>query len=166
LVWEQVFQKHISTISCLRFTWRDLHGGLYGFMTSRLCKTKSIKRQIFSPSYAAMQCNATQCTSQPEWKASFATPMGHFINAIAPPLPVNWFWCPLVTDRNRNSHFRPKPNIRQLKTTKYSVSAEYTALLFTFGQKSMIYYIHAAKFVKFGQHLTMVSLFPDLSIFT
>jgi hypothetical protein len=72
----------------------------------------------------------------------------------------------LVSVRNRNSHFWPKPNIRQQKTTEYSVSAEYWALLITFGRKSMIYYINTAKFVKFGQNLTMVSIFPDLSIIT
>jgi predicted subunit of tRNA(5-methylaminomethyl-2-thiouridylate) methyltransferase len=44
----------------------------------------------------------------------------------------------LVSDRTRNSHFRPKPNIRQQKSAEYSVSAQYSALLLTFGRKSMI----------------------------
>jgi hypothetical protein len=47
----------------------------------------------------------------------------------------------LVSDRNRNSHFRPKPNIRQQKTTEYSVSAEYSALFCTFGRNSAVYYV-------------------------
>jgi hypothetical protein len=44
-----------------------------------------------------------------------------------------------VSDRNWNSHIWPKPNIRQLKTTEYSVWAEYSALFQTFGQNSQIY---------------------------
>jgi hypothetical protein len=69
---------------------------------------------------------------------------------------------PAVSDRNRNSHFRPKPNIRQLKTSEYSVSAEYLALFPTFDRKSLIYCIHTAKLVEFGQNLTRVSVFPYL----
>jgi hypothetical protein len=34
----------------------------------------------------------------------------------------------VVSDRNRNCNLRPKPNIRQQKTTEYSVSAEYSAI--------------------------------------
>jgi hypothetical protein len=74
--------------------------------------------------------------------------------------------CRLVSDQNRNSHFRQKPNIRQLKTTEYSISAEYSPLLPTFGRKSLIYCIHTATLVEFRQNLTMVSVFPYLSIIT
>jgi hypothetical protein len=63
-----------------------------------------------------------------------------------------------VSDRNRNYHFRPKPNIRQQKSTEYSVSAEYSSLLLAFGRKSMIFFIHTAKFIKFGQNLTTLWL--------
>jgi hypothetical protein len=59
----------------------------------------------------------------------------------------------LVSDRNRDSRFRPKPNILQQKTTEYSVSAEYSALFLTFGRKSMIHYLHTAKFVILGQEV-------------
>jgi hypothetical protein len=46
-------------------------------------------------------------------------------------------WCSdLVSDRNRNDHFRPKPNIRQPKTTEYSVSAEYSTYQFCQKNKS------------------------------
>jgi hypothetical protein len=41
----------------------------------------------------------------------------------------------IVSDQNRNSHFRTKTNIRLQKTTEYSVSAEYSTLLLTFGRK-------------------------------
>jgi hypothetical protein len=61
----------------------------------------------------------------------------------------------VVSDRNRNSHFRTKLNIRQLKTTEYSVSVEYSALLLPFGRKSLIYFMHTAKLVEFRQNLTI-----------
>jgi hypothetical protein len=41
----------------------------------------------------------------------------------------------LVSDQSRNSHFWLKTNIRQPKTTKYSVLAEYSALFLYFQPK-------------------------------